>query len=88
MAKLLLYLKGDLFQQMDIIFPPFKDIVEDPQENFEFNAKLREEYISYQAKVFKVNFIRQIIKCQHDYQIVLVLRSKIGEENLINDSEL
>jgi len=86
MAKLQLYLKGAHFQESEIELPNNERAIYDPEDNFETNCFIREEYVQYQSKVLKVNFIKQILKCQNEYEIYLVVRSKMGEENLLEDS--
>ena len=86
MAKLQLYLKGAFFTEAKIELPDFKQIVDDPIENFEFNCRLREEYVRYQTEAFRINHIRQLLKCNNEFEIILVMSSRIGEPNLIQDA--
>jgi len=87
MATLELHLKGAFFQVMDIELPAFRDLVDNWDENFAMNCQLREDYLKQQIGEMRANYIKQIIKCQHDFEFYLVVRSKMGEENLLTDSQ-
>lgn len=86
MATLQLYLRNSIFQEMEFDLPEHRDLIDDPAQNFEMNCQLREEFISQKVSEMRALYIRQIIKSQHEYNFVLVVSSKIGEPNLIEDS--
>lgn len=75
MSRLELWLKGEFFQEADIDLPPFMELVEDAARNFELNVEIREDYVKREMKRMKINFTRQIIKCEHDYEFYLIVGS-------------
>jgi len=80
MSKLQLYLRGTIFQELEIKIPPHQsDLVDDPAVNFEMNVELRSEFIKAEALKFKIQYLRQIIKCNYEYEIYLQVESKIDE---------
>lgn len=80
MSKLLLYIRGSFFQDREIDIPPHQsDLVNEPAVNFEMNVELRSEFIKAEALKFKIQYLRQIIKCNYEYEIYLQVGSKIDE---------
>jgi len=79
MSKLQLYLRGAMFQQMDIELPAYQHLDDNEQKNFELNCQLRTEMVQAEAIRLKIQYLRQIIKCGYEYEIYLVADSKVEE---------
>ena len=75
--KLTLYLNGSYFQDMGIEIPPYEQLDEYKDKNFELNQRKREQYVNYQVEVMKILYTRQLIKCQWNYEIMLTVESKM-----------
>lgn len=68
--KLVLYIRGSYFDEMDIDIPEY--------ENYSFvdRVDLREGYVKQKALEMKKMFVRAIIKGGYDYRIELVAQSR------------
>ena len=71
MAKLSIYLRGVLFDETEIKMPDNND-----ELSFEENCKIRELYLKLQIELFKIKYIRQILKMEKKYKIFLNVKSK------------
>ena len=69
-----LYLRGSHFHETEISMPTF-----DKQLSFEENVEIRESYVRHQSEKMRIMYLRQILKCQNDYSIVLFIKSKVNE---------
>lgn len=79
MGKLLLYLKGAFFQEADIELPAFQQLDKNLYKNFELNCELRSEYVKAEATKLKIQYLRQVIKCEYQFEIYLQVESKIEQ---------
>lgn len=69
-----LYLRGSHLHETEILMPAF-----DRQLSFEENVEIRESYVRHQSEKMRIMYLRQILKCQNDYSIVLFIKSKVNE---------
>jgi hypothetical protein len=73
-SALHLYLKGAFFFEMEIELPEFEEHL-----TFEQNCMVRESFVEYKTGAFKVQYLRQILKCHDDYRIFLVTGSSFNK---------
>lgn len=71
MAKLLLYLKGDLFTEMDIDLPEYKNTA------FKTKVTLRKWFIDSKIAEMKALYYKQISKLCYEYHFVLMIESDL-----------
>jgi hypothetical protein len=76
--KLILYLNGKPFEKIDIQIPEYEGL------NFEERCKARCEYVDVKKAELRLMFLRQIIKCQFEYFIELVIYSSMGKASFFN----
>lgn len=67
--RLELHLNGSHFTHQDIVLPDYGDV------EFETKCELREKFVAYQKEVLRINYLRQILKCNGAYQIYLIVKS-------------
>lgn len=67
-AKLILYLYGSFFAEKEITLPTLK--------HFKKNVDIRHDFIKNETTQLKLDNIRQILKCQNNYEIFLIVESK------------
>lgn len=87
MSKILLYLKEQLYQEMDIELPGNEPKLLAKNEwginyndgVFKRNFERRREYLNDMMGEMKINNTRNIIKHQYDYYFVIIIESKINK---------
>lgn len=77
-AILELHLKGSVFQ-MDIEFPDNQYFVHSQEKNFKMNADIREQIVDDAKQTMRINYLRAIIKCGHEYTFYLVVGSRVNQ---------
>lgn len=68
-----LYLNGGFFEEFEVKLPPY-----DPELSFEDNVDIRKAFMDYKEKELKSMRHKQISKCQGNYQIHVVLQSRLN----------
>lgn len=77
-AILELHIKGSVFQ-MDIEFPENQYFVHSREKNFKMNADIREQIVEDAKQTMRINYLRAIIKCGHEYEFHLRVASRANE---------
>lgn len=75
MAMLQLFIKGELITEREIQFSAFNYDLE-----FEFNVQFREMELIHAKEKLKLIYLRRIMKNHFDYNIVLVVQSKLNNQ--------
>jgi hypothetical protein len=70
-SELHLYLRGTYFFKNEIELPNY-----DENLCFQNNCLIRESFINYKKGVLRLLYLRQILKCEGDYEIYLVTKSR------------
>jgi hypothetical protein len=70
--KLKLYIRGMFITETEIE-PPLRG-----ELDFEEYCKLRESFVRYKTEEFRIQYLRQIIKEQHNYEIILSVGSSMN----------
>ena len=86
MSKLQLYLRGALFQETDIELPEYQQLDENEQKNFELNCQMRIDFVKAESTKLKLQYLRQVLKCNNEFEIYLVTGSKIEQPYFFPDS--
>ena len=75
MAMLQLFIKGELITEREIHFSAFNYDLE-----FECNVQFREMELIHAKEKLKLIYLRRIMKNHFDYNIVLVVQSKLNNQ--------
>lgn len=68
-----LYLKGGFFEEFEVKLPHC-----DPELSFEDNVDIRKAFMDYKVKELKSIRRKQISKCHGDFQIHIILQSRLN----------
>jgi len=74
MARLALYISGQLIEETDVFIPDFS-----PNIDFDSNVDIRKIFVDREALFLKANNIRSILKVGK-YKIYLTVQSKMNEK--------
>ena len=68
-----LYLNGGFFEEFEVKLPHY-----DPELSYENNVDIRKAFMDYKVKELKSMRHKQISKCQENYQIHIILQSRLN----------
>lgn len=78
MTSILLFLKGEPFQTIEIDLLPWdKKLSKDKVRNFQLNVTLRKYQVDSNIQALKALYWKQIQKVNYDYEVMVILQSKI-----------
>lgn len=81
MYKLELHLKNQKFAEKKIHAKELRfDKNEDAEKNFRRKTMYNESFVAQKALDFKMRYMNEIIKCNKEYEIYLIVESKMNEE--------
>lgn len=85
MIELIIYIRGIEFQRKEVEPPFFEDLHDDIDINFQLNCDRRKEFIDHEKYELKMKFIRQIMKVENNYDIILHATSKMNMKEFNED---